>query len=115
MRSYLQCIIRDSGSSKTAPDYFVVDGAPSWTVTDQVTKKETILQGIGWGHLPRYLIEQELLDGHLLSIAGKHLQPSHVDIVAARLRSRAQGIAANRLWQLLEQQSAFKTVGSPWI
>lgn len=103
MGQYLQCIIRDSGRRHASLDYFVVDGAPSWTVHDQETKKEVILQGIGWGHLPGYLIERELRDGRLLSIAGKYLKSSRIDVVAARLRGRSHGPAAQKLWRLLEQ------------
>ncbi len=106
MGQYLQCVIRDSGNGPVSPEYFLVDGAPNWTVAEQATKKEIILQGIGWGHLPAYLIERELHDGRLLSIAGKHLRPSIIDVVAARLRKRSHGPAAQKMWRLLEQWGA---------
>ena len=59
MRDYVQCIIRDSARHSKPRDYYLVEGARSWTVSDQLMKRELILQGMGWGHMPRYLIEQD--------------------------------------------------------
>src|SRR5882757_6465143 len=56
MRDYVQCVIRDTATHSEPRDYFLIEGARSWTVSDQLMKKEIILQGMGWGHMPRYLI-----------------------------------------------------------
>src|ERR1700676_2263446 len=72
MRDYVQCVIRDTAHRSPSRDYFLVEGARSWTVSDQLMKRELILQGMGWGHMPRYLIEQDLRDGSLLPITGRH-------------------------------------------
>jgi len=105
MMHHVQCIIRDSVRESPARDYFVVEGAHSWTVADQLTKKELIVLGMGWGHMPTYLIADELADGRLLSIAGKHYKRSTIDIVAARLRGRSHGPVATRLWQFIAEQA----------
>jgi len=105
MRDYVQCIIRDSARHSASHSYFVVDGARSWTVSDQLMKRELILQGMGWGHMPRYLIEQDLAAGRLVSIAGAHLQGGDAEIVAARRRQAAHGPIANQLWQYIEEQA----------
>src|SRR5690349_8346516 len=57
MRDYVQCVVRDTARHSETHDYYLVKGARSWTVSDQLMKKELILQGMGWGHMPRYLIE----------------------------------------------------------
>jgi DNA-binding transcriptional LysR family regulator len=67
-------------------------------VADQGMKKEIILQGLGWGHLPRFLIEKELRDGRLESVAGRHLPGRTEELAAARRRDQPQGPIANRLW-----------------
>src|SRR5580704_15802544 len=73
MRDHVQCIIRDSARHSPARDYFIIEGARSWTVSDQLMKKEVIQQGMGWGHLPEFLIERELREGRLVAITGRHL------------------------------------------
>jgi len=113
MKNYVQCIIRDSARELPARDYFVVEGAHSWTVADQFTKKQLIVLGMGWGHMPTFLIKEELTDGRLLSITGKHYKRSSLDIVAARLRGHTHGPVANRLWQFIDEQSPLINRRSP--
>ncbi|MFK0162689.1 LysR family transcriptional regulator [Rhizobium sp. NPDC090279] len=106
MRDYVQCVIRDSARHSPSRNYYLVEGARSWTVSDQTMKRELILQGMGWGHMPRYLIEQDLRDGRLINIAGKHLRGGQVEIVAARRRAEAHGPVASRLWTYIAEQAA---------
>jgi DNA-binding transcriptional LysR family regulator len=106
MRDYVQCVIRDSARHSQSRDYYLVEGARSWTVGDQSMKRELILQGMGWGHMPRYLIEQNLRDGSLLPITGRHFKGGQVELVAARQRNAPHGPIANRLWQFIGDQAA---------
>ena len=69
-------------------------------------KKELILQGMGWGHLPRYLIETNLRDGSLIPIAGQLFKGGRIELVAARRRDRPHGPVAMRLWQFIADQAA---------
>ncbi|ATB41353.1 transcriptional regulator [Cystobacter fuscus] len=105
MRNHVQCVIRDSARRLPPQDYFVVDGARRWTVGDQWMKKELILRGMGWGHMPRFMIEQELKDGRLLSIAGRYLKRFRREIVAARLHHVPRGPVAKRLWEYIETEA----------
>jgi len=106
LREATQCVMRDTARHTPPRDYFMVDGAPQCTVPDQLMKKDVILQGMGWGHLPRFLIEDELRDGRLVSIASRHLPGSVEDLVAARRSDLPQGPVANRLWLALHAASA---------
>lgn len=103
LRDYTQCVMRDTARHTPRQDYFTVEGARQCTVADQLMKKEIIVQGMGWGHMPRFLVEDELRDGRLLSIANRHLPGSVEDLVAARRTDRAQGPVSNRLWQYLQK------------
>jgi DNA-binding transcriptional LysR family regulator len=105
MRDYVQCVIRDTARGPAPRDYYLLEGARSWTVSDQLMKKELILQGMGWGHLPRYLIGQELHDGRLLPITGRHFKGGQVDLVAARRHNTPHGPVAGRLWQYIADQA----------
>jgi DNA-binding transcriptional LysR family regulator len=105
MRNHVQCIIRDTARHSVSRDYYLIEGARSWTVNDQLMKKQTILQGMGWGHMPNFLIADELRDGRLLSIAGRHLRGGAGEIVAARRRDKPHGPVASRLWRYIEDQA----------
>lgn len=106
LRDYTQCVMRDTARHTPARNYFMIEGAHQCTVADQQMKKEVILQGMGWGHLPRFLIEDELRDGRLLDITSRHLPGSIEALVAARRSDRPQGPVLNRLWKYLEDAVA---------
>ena len=106
MRDYVQCVIRDTARHSPPRDYWLVEGARTWTVSDQLMKRELILQGMGWGHMPDYLVDRDLREGRLLDITGEHLKGGTVEIVSARLREAAHGPTANRLWRYVHEQAA---------
>lgn len=105
MAGLVQCILRDS-ATQPGPSYHLIPGARSWTVADQQTKKELIVRGMGWGHMPLHLVEKELRSGRLLSIEGRHFRRTRLDIVAARRRGRVVGPVAARLWAALSSAAA---------
>ena len=83
----------------------MIEGAPQCMVPDQGMKKEIILQGLGWGHMPRFLIEEELRDGRLQSIAGRHLPGRTEELVVARRRDQPQGPISTRLWAYIQREA----------
>ncbi|MCP1622044.1 LysR family transcriptional regulator [Pseudomonas nitroreducens] len=102
LRSLTQCVMRDSARHSPPVDFFTLEGAPQCTVPDQAMKKELVLHGLAWGHLPRHLIAEELADGRLRDLSGPHLPGRREELVAARLRDRAHGPVAQRLWSFLQ-------------
>jgi hypothetical protein len=55
------------------------------------------VQGAAWGHLHDFLIDEELRNGRLLSIAGRHLPSGRAELTATRWRDLPHGQIANRL------------------
>lgn len=74
-------------------------GDSKWSVTDLATKKSLILQGLGYGYMPAYLIEDELAAGALVEISA--LQKRQASFVLARNTEMAMGPAKSFLWQAL--------------
>jgi DNA-binding transcriptional LysR family regulator len=104
LRASTQAVIRDTARRAPGKDHFLIAGAHQCTVPDQATKKEVILHGLAWGHLPRFLVEKELRSGKLVSIAGKHLPGSVETLVAARRADVPHGPVAQALWQQIAAQ-----------
>ncbi|NLS18554.1 LysR family transcriptional regulator [Rhizobium sp. P40RR-XXII] len=107
MRGLTQCIIRDTARNIAKPSFYVVEGAPQCTVADHAMKKEVVLRGMAWGHLPHFMVEAELRDGRLLPITGQHFPGMDIELVAARRRDRPHGPVANRLWDYIQAHSQF--------
>lgn len=106
MRAYTQCIIRDSARHSPGRPYYVIEGAHQCTVPDQQMKKQVILQGLAWGHLPDFLIGKELGKGSLVSLAGRYLTGSVEQLAAARRAGRPHGPVANALWSHLQEKGS---------
>lgn len=102
MRDFTQCILRDTARHSRGSNHFVVEGAYQCSVADHHMKKEIILQGMAWGHLPHPMIKQELGEGRLQLITGRHFPGVTEELVVARRRDRPHGPVANRLWEYLE-------------
>ncbi len=102
MKRHHQVII--SGRKSSTATYGVLEGGDQWRVNDFQTKKEIIMQGMGWGSLPEHLIKDELEQGLLapLKVEGAPA-PQSVEFRIARLRSDPAGPVAERLWQLFRQ------------
>jgi DNA-binding transcriptional LysR family regulator len=105
MRNVTQCVIRDTARRGTGENHFIVAGAHHCTVADHTMKKELILQGMAWGHLPRFLIDDELREGRLISIAGRHFPGLTEELVVARRADRPHGPIATQLWSYLQQEA----------
>lgn len=112
LRDYVQCVIRDTARHSQPRDHFILDGARSWTVSDQLMKRQIILRGLGWGHLPSFLVAEDIAAGRLVSIAGKHLRGTSVRLVAARRHDKPHGPVATRLWRYIEEQA--RVLATAW-
>lgn len=99
LNNYTQCIIRGTEKQQNNKNYFVNENSQHITVGDQFTKKQVILQRMAWGHMPLFLVEQELKNGELISIASDQIRENLIDIVVARLSNRTFGTKLEQLWQ----------------
>jgi len=113
MREMVQCVIRDSAQNLPERSYYVIEGARTCTVSDQLMKKEVILQSLGWGHMPDFLVDAELREGRLISLANGYFGGGVIELVAARRSGRAHGPAASALWRLLQASAASTLSGKP--
>lgn len=98
LRSFTQAVIRDTARHSTPQEHFVIEGAHQCTVPDHTAKKEVIVLGLAWGHLPHFLVEEELRNGTLVSLAGRHFPGSVEELVAARRNALSHGPVAQALW-----------------
>ncbi|MDB4972510.1 MAG: transcriptional regulator [Myxococcaceae bacterium] len=105
MADFTQCILRDSAVDFPERNYHVMPGARRCSVADQATKKALIMAGFAWGHMPEPMIERELAEQSLVSLAGEHFASSEIVLCAARRVGLRHGPVAERLWAYLRTQS----------
>jgi DNA-binding transcriptional LysR family regulator len=76
----------------------LLEGGKKWRVTDHNFKREIILAGLGWGHLPGHSIERELKEGKLIALKFTEIQSTVLPISLIRLEKNHFGVVARSLW-----------------
>lgn len=102
LQSFTQCVIRDTARHAAAEDHFLIEGAPRCSVPDHAMKKELIVHGMAWGHLPDFMVEDELRAGTLVSLQGRFLSGRTETLAAMRRADRPHGPIAEELWAWLK-------------
>jgi DNA-binding transcriptional LysR family regulator len=98
----VQILVRDTSRHSEKRTAGVVEGVRHWVVNDFMMKKQIIASGLGWGRMPRHMIEDEIRSGELLVLSGEGLAPIEVVIKAVRKKNRPLGPVATELWQRLQ-------------
>lgn len=105
LRPFRQCVLRDGARDWPSASYHLLNGAPVIGVGDQASKRELLLQGFAWGHMPAHLVQEDIDAGRLQSLSGKHVPGTTLPHYAMRLREANHGPVAQRLWQRLAQNA----------
>lgn len=76
----------------------LVETANVWNVTDFVVKRELLVNGLGWGYMPKQLMERELREGILIQVPSLDKTIKQLDLV--RKKSEYHGRASKHLWEV---------------
>jgi DNA-binding transcriptional LysR family regulator len=94
-----QIIISDK--NKNGASFGLLDEGKKWRITDANFKREIIMAGLGWGHLPLHTIEREIKEKKLVVLEFNDIHPRDLDIHLIRLKKVSPGIVAKTLWDEL--------------
>jgi DNA-binding transcriptional LysR family regulator len=97
---HVQIVVTDNqpGADKTQQG---VAGKRQWLVNDLGAKRDLLKAGLGWGHLPRHLVGDDLADGQLVELRRRawHLGP--LTFVTSQRRGHDLSPCESRLVELL--------------
>ncbi|MES0371843.1 MAG: substrate-binding domain-containing protein, partial [Mariprofundaceae bacterium] len=99
----VQILVRDTSRHSEKRTAGVVEGVRHWVVNDFMMKKRIIASGLGWGRMPRHMVEDEINSGELLMLSGDGLAPIETDVKAVRKKNRPMGPVTSELWKQLQQ------------
>ena len=104
MRDHLQIVVSDPKAVRDGTAFGVV-AVNQWRVNDVRLRYDLVKDGIGWGSMPRPLIEDDLARGTIVELKPKQWGSSNTmprfKIVAARYKDRALGPAGTFLMQTI--------------
>jgi DNA-binding transcriptional LysR family regulator len=95
-----QIVVKDKAGSK-GMSFGLLEGGKKWRLSDSNFKREIILAGMGWGHLPEHTIERELKEKKLIILNFEDIRPRDLQINLIRLKGHQFGIVARSLWDEL--------------
>jgi DNA-binding transcriptional LysR family regulator len=95
-----QIVIGDRNGPKGS-SFGLLDGGRKWRIKDNNFKRDIILAGLGWGHLPHHSIERELQEKKLVILDFEDIHPRDLQINLIRLKRQQLGIVAKALWDEL--------------
>ena len=103
IKEYVQVVVTDSSHQEDNKlSHGVLEGGRIWLVNDFLTKKQMLLEGLGWGRLPLHMIEDELENGSLRVLKMQNIQSVKVEMQAVRKLGRPIGPIATKIWDDLK-------------
>lgn len=94
-----QVVIGDKNPKSAS--FGLLESGKKWRILDNNFKREIILSGLGWGHLPLNTIEQELKEKKIVILDFEDIHPRDLGINLIRLRKQPFGPVAKKLWDEL--------------
>ena len=94
-----QIVIGDSNPKGAS--FGLLESGKKWRLLDKNFKRDIILAGLGWGHLPLNSIEQELKEKKIVILNFEDIHPKELDIHLIRLKKQQLGPVAKKLWDEL--------------
>jgi DNA-binding transcriptional LysR family regulator len=95
-----QVVVTDK-SGPRGTKFGLLENGKKWYLQDANFKRDIILAGLGWGHLPEHTIERELREKKLIVLKFKHIAPRELDIQLIRLKKNPLGPVGKKLWDEL--------------
>ncbi len=109
MQGYTQIIVADSSEGEFEQSRDVMPSGQRWTVSDFAAKKEILCAGLGWGGMPKHLIEDQLVRGELVILDVDGYPPRYSRIYKIRRRDHSFGRVAQFIWEKLTPDLTLRT------
>ncbi|HTW74984.1 MAG TPA: LysR family transcriptional regulator [Steroidobacteraceae bacterium] len=107
---HIQIVVTDNqpGAEKTQQG---VAGKRQWLVNDLGAKRDLLKAGLGWGHLPRHLVVEDLASGRLVELERRAWHLGHLAFVMSQRRGYDLSPCESRLVELLGKPHIQKKTG----
>lgn len=95
-----QIVISDRNGPR-GRSFGLLDGGKKWRINDSNFKRDIILAGLGWGHLPEHSIAREVQEKKLVVLNFEDIHTRELSINLIRLKKNQLGVVAKHLWDEL--------------
>ncbi|MCT8998570.1 LysR family transcriptional regulator [Chelativorans intermedius] len=103
VREHFQVVITDQ-TEHTRGRNFRVFAFNTWRVSDALAKHALLLEGLGWGGMPLWMVEKDLAAGRLVELVLEPYPPTDYTLFAIRAEDAPFGPAAGWLVERFERE-----------
>ena len=97
---HIQIIVTDNQPEAEKTQHGTA-GKRQWLVNDLGAKRDLLKAGLGWGHLPRHLVVEDLASGELVELERRAWHLGHLTFVVSQRRGYDLSPCEARLVELL--------------
>lgn len=72
MARHVQLVLTDRTALTDRQDFYIFSPS-TWRLADLFVKRAFLLEGLGWGFMPRHVVEKDLTDGRLVALSVEDL------------------------------------------
>ncbi len=108
---HLQIVIPETTRQPLGRSFATPGGSPNLYAADYISKKQLLIDGVGWGFMPLHLVSHEISDHQLTHLDCVHRSRRSIDIYAFRLADGHRGPVNKRIWEELQSDSIRSSKG----
>ncbi|MFA7431038.1 MAG: LysR family transcriptional regulator [Rhodospirillaceae bacterium] len=111
---HVQIVVTDNqlGAERTQQG---VAGKRQWLVNDLGAKRDLLNAGLGWGHLPRHLVRDDLASGRLVELERRAWHIGSLTFMISQRRGYDLSPSESRLVELLGKPEPVRPLSRPRI
>lgn len=111
---HVQIVVTDNqlGAERTQQG---VAGKRQWLVNDLGAKRDLLNAGLGWGHLPRHLVRDDLASGRLIELERRAWHIGSLTFMISQRRGYDLSPSESRLVELLGKPEPVRPLSRPRI
>ncbi|MCZ4328698.1 LysR family transcriptional regulator [Castellaniella denitrificans] len=111
---HVQIVVTDNqlGAERTQQG---VAGKRQWLVNDLDAKRDLLNAGLGWGHLPRHLVRDDLASGRLVELERRAWHIGSLTFMISQRRGYDLSPSESRLVELLGKPEPVRPLSRPRI
>ncbi|TDF37441.1 LysR family transcriptional regulator [Alteromonadaceae bacterium M269] len=106
MENFVQVVVTGTSSEKYEQSRDIIQASQQWTVSDFATKREIILAQMGWGGLPKHLVQEDLDRGDLVELNLINYPPRKTQLYVIRKKDAGLGIVSQDIFEKLKLMTA---------
>lgn len=98
-----QIVVTNSRPESKKLSLGLLESGKKWLIGDNNIKQQLIENGLGWGSLPLYAIEDKLEKNSLIEITGSPISKGTFQIYFLRNKTMPQGPLSKKIWEYVNE------------